>query len=40
MDIYDVMRDRIIESKWAFYWARNIGDLEIMKVRVIDRRWL
>ncbi len=33
------MRDRVTDSKWAYYWARNIGDLEIMRHRVTESKW-
>lgn len=30
----------ITESAWAFYWARDIGDVEVMKSRITEPYWL
>lgn len=34
------MKSRITESEWAYMWARDIGNADIMKSRVTESEWI
>lgn len=36
----ELLRDSVHDSETAYCWARNIGDREIMRDRVIEPQWI
>jgi len=35
----EFMLDHVVESEWAFKWARDIGDKASMRTRITDAAW-
>ena len=39
-ELRDELRPLITDSEWAYWWARDIGDIELMRSIVTEPKWL
>lgn len=39
-EILEIIQDKTIPTEWAYYWAKHVGDRDVMRERVTETVWV